>query len=305
MFDWKVFFNDFADRYYSVPHLDTKEHIYALQNYLLEQGMLVEDVDYAIKTLLGEAPDKPDDIDPDTPVKYTIKDKDGKDIQKTTTYANAIKRPKASPAYKAADALRSGDKSKEPTQKDKPVDAQMAGDRDAKPGDTMKKSDDGKVKDKKPSVRGVTSESIDSMDGNDKQKTMDGKEPPPGTESSAVAEIGVGYGMACLSENKNNMEAAEKCLVEKLSKSKLGKAHGTGDSKKAKDIRRGMLQTAKRENQKISRINKELGWKNSETSHIGGSKSSLKNTVDKLRERGITEVNGIPIDEYEEDILGI
>ena len=98
MFDWKVFFNDFADRYYSVPHLDTKEHIYALQNYLLEQGMLVEDVDYAIKTLLGEAPDKPDDIDPDTPVKYTIKDKDGKDIQKTTTYANAIKRPKASPA---------------------------------------------------------------------------------------------------------------------------------------------------------------------------------------------------------------
>ena len=59
MFDWKVFFNDFADRYYSVPHLDTKEHIYALQNYLLEQGMLVEDVDYAIKTLLGEEIPKP------------------------------------------------------------------------------------------------------------------------------------------------------------------------------------------------------------------------------------------------------
>ena len=59
MFDWKVFFNDFADRYYSVPHLDTKEHIYALQNYLLEKGMLVEDVDYAIKTLLGEEIPKP------------------------------------------------------------------------------------------------------------------------------------------------------------------------------------------------------------------------------------------------------
>ena len=59
MFDWKAFFNDFAEKYYSVPHLDTKEHIYALQNYLLEKDMLVEDVDYAIKTLLGEELPRP------------------------------------------------------------------------------------------------------------------------------------------------------------------------------------------------------------------------------------------------------
>ena len=59
MFDWKAFFNDFAEKYYSVPRLDTKEHIYALQNYLLEKGMLVEDVDYAIKTLLGEELPRP------------------------------------------------------------------------------------------------------------------------------------------------------------------------------------------------------------------------------------------------------
>ena len=59
MFDWKKFFNDFADRYYAVPDFNNKDHVYALQNYLIEQGMLTEDVDYAIKTLLGEAPDKP------------------------------------------------------------------------------------------------------------------------------------------------------------------------------------------------------------------------------------------------------
>jgi hypothetical protein len=60
MFDWKKFFNDFADRYYAVPDFNNKDHVYALQNYLIEQGMLTEDVDYAIKTLLGEAPSKPD-----------------------------------------------------------------------------------------------------------------------------------------------------------------------------------------------------------------------------------------------------
>jgi hypothetical protein len=59
MFDWKNFFNDFADRYYAVPDFNNKQHVYALQNYLIEQGMLTEDVDYAIKTLLGEGIPRP------------------------------------------------------------------------------------------------------------------------------------------------------------------------------------------------------------------------------------------------------
>jgi hypothetical protein len=61
MFNWDEFFNDFAHTQdgISVPYFNQKEHIYTLQNYLLEQGMLVEDVDYAIKTLLGEAPIDP------------------------------------------------------------------------------------------------------------------------------------------------------------------------------------------------------------------------------------------------------
>ena len=56
--NWNKFFNDFADKYYSVPDFTNEEHVYALQNYLIEQGMLTEDIDYAIKTLLFEAPKK-------------------------------------------------------------------------------------------------------------------------------------------------------------------------------------------------------------------------------------------------------
>ena len=152
------------------------------------------------------------------------------------------------------------------------------------------------------STSGVSTKSINSIDGDEKTKTMNGEESPPGTETSAVAEIGTGDAMACLSENNNNMEKADKCLEEKLSKTKLGKAHGTGESKK--EFRRGILQAAKRENQRVKEINEQLGWKNSQTAHIGGSKSSLKKTVDKLREKGITHINGIPIDEYEKIILG-
>ena len=57
--DWNKLFNDFADKYYAVPDFTNEEHVYALQNYLIEQGMFIEDVDYDIKTLLGEEIPKP------------------------------------------------------------------------------------------------------------------------------------------------------------------------------------------------------------------------------------------------------
>ena len=71
------------------------------------------------------------------------------------------------------------------------------------------------------STSGVSSESINSFDGDEKNATMNGDDPPPGTESSAVAEIGVGYAMSCLSENNNDTAKAEKCLEKKLSETKL------------------------------------------------------------------------------------
>lgn len=125
----------------------------------------------------------------------------------------------------------------------------------------------------------------------------------PGTEASAVAEIGVGDAMGCLSENNNDMSLAEECLESKLSETKLGKKHGTGDGKKQQTLRRGMLLGAKRENQKVQEINEKLGWKNSQTSHVGGSKGSLDSTVQHLRDKGISKVNGKPLEEYEKTIL--
>ena len=153
------------------------------------------------------------------------------------------------------------------------------------------------------SIISVSSESIDAIDGKNKNNTLSGEEKVPGTEASAVAEIGVGDAMGCLSENNNDVALAEECLESKLSKTKLGKKHGTGDGKKQQTIRRGMLLGAKRENQKVEEINEKLGWENSQTSHVGGSKGSLDSTVEHLRDKGISKVNGKPLEEYEKTIL--
>ena len=153
----------------------------------------------------------------------------------------------------------------------------------------------------KPVIQSVTSESIDGIDGKNKDNTLSGEEKVPGTEASAVAEIGVGDAMGCLSENNNDMSLAEECLESKLSKTKLGKKHGTGPSKEK--FRRGMLLGAKRENQKVKEINEKLGWENSQTSHVGGSKGSLDSTIQHLKDKNISKVNGKPLEDYERIIL--
>ena len=99
--------------------------------------------------------------------------------------------------------------------------------KDVKPQDDEQPTDTSTDKEEptQESTPGVTSESIDSFDGKEKENTMNGEDAPPGTETSVCAEIGVGYGMGCLSENNNDMAKAEKCLEEKLGETKLGK-HG-------------------------------------------------------------------------------
>lgn len=164
-------------------------------------------------------------------------------------------------------------------------------------------TDSGQEKEDDKKSTSVTTKSIDSIDGKNKDATLSGEEKVPGTEASAVAEIGVGDAMGCLSENNNDMSLAEECLESKLSKTKLGKKHGTGNGQKQQELRRGMLLGAKRENQKVKEINEKLGWKNSQTSHVGGSKGSLDSTVKHLRDKGITKVNGKPLEEYEKTIL--
>ena len=153
MMDWKEFFNDFADRYYSVPDFTNKEHVYALQNYLIEQGMLVEDVDYAIKTLLGEAPDKP------TNPKIAKQAKDmglvwkgkGYGPENVNKVTHKVDDDKLVPVD---DEEPKDDKEKKDKDDDRPinlskgdkVDAQLGGDRDAGPMDMMDKDDVGKIK---------------------------------------------------------------------------------------------------------------------------------------------------------------
>jgi hypothetical protein len=149
-------------------------------------------------------------------------------------------------------------------------------------------------------TKGITStQNVNEIDGPNKENVLNGKEKVPGSPSSAVAEVGVGYGMACLSENEFDIKKADECLQNKLKETKLGEQFNT------KELRKGALQGARRELIKVGKLIEEEGL-NAETTttgHVGGSKDSLSNTVKSLRDKGVTEVNGIPIDEYEKIIL--
>jgi hypothetical protein len=149
-------------------------------------------------------------------------------------------------------------------------------------------------------TKGITStQNINEIDGPNKENVLNAKEKVPGSPSSAVAEVGVGYGMACLSENEFDIKKADECLQNKLKETKLGEQFNT------KELRKGALQGARRELIKVGKLIEEEGL-NAETTttgHVGGSKDSLSNTVKSLRDKGVTEVNGIPIDEYEKIIL--
>ena len=151
--DWKEFFNDFADRYYSVPDFTNEEHVYALQNYLIEQGMLVEDVDFAIKTLLGEAPDKPTNpkIAQQAKKMGLVWKRNGYGPENKKGITHKVDDDKLVPV----DDKKDDDKDKKGKEDDKKpmnlskggkVDAQLGGDRDASPTDMMDKDDVGKVK---------------------------------------------------------------------------------------------------------------------------------------------------------------
>ena len=149
-------------------------------------------------------------------------------------------------------------------------------------------------------TKGITStQNINGIDGDNKENVLNANEKVPGSPSSAVAEIAVGYGMACLSENDFDVKKADECLRGKLDKTKLGKQFNKAE------VRRGALNGAKRELVKVGKLIEEEGLnpETTTTGHVGGSKDSLTNTVKTLRDKGVTEVNGVPIDEYERVIL--
>ena len=171
---------------------------------------------------------------------------------------------------------------------------------DAKTSDDFKK-DVGKEKKEKPKNKPISQEEINDVDGKSKERVLDGKDQPPGTESSAVNEIGTGYAMVCMDESPEDVDG---CLDEKLKKTKLGKKSGNNSEEK----RGHMIRAARREKQRVNATIQRNGMDIEKTrvSHIGGSKGSLDDSVkklDELKKAGLTEVNGIDIDKYKEIIL--
>ena len=61
MDEWQIIFDDFASKTdgISVFNPKDKSHVYLFQNYLIEMNMPIDEVDSAIKMLLGEQPEKP------------------------------------------------------------------------------------------------------------------------------------------------------------------------------------------------------------------------------------------------------
>ena len=166
------------------------------------------------------------------------------------------------------------------------------------------KGEEGGEDDKKgeeESGGGSTSENIDAIDGEAKEGGMNGTVTAPGNATSTVNEIGVGYAMACMEEEPDNVEG---CLDRKLDSTTLG-------AKANKKKRKQILQSARAEKKRVDDHIEEKGM-NPETtsvSHVWGSKASLAAAAKKLEELRdgeppVTHINGIPIDEYIEIVLG-
>tara|TARA_R110001592_G_scaffold20690_5_gene83574 strand:+ start:214 stop:2304 length:2091 start_codon:yes stop_codon:yes gene_type:complete len=111
------------------PDVNNNAKLLILEKVLNDFGWSREARAELLGSLMEAPKKKGDKIDPETKVKYKIKDKDGKDVDKETTYKSAISREKDSPAYIAAKALQKGDdkedgeKLDEPSEFDRDVDS--------------------------------------------------------------------------------------------------------------------------------------------------------------------------------------
>lgn len=164
------------------------------------------------------------------------------------------------------------------------------------------KADDSGKSNPKKKIPGMSLESINEIDGDAKDGLFTGDTTAPGTPASAMNEIGTGYGMSILNESpdmsqKEVMEAVQKIITEK------------GGPKLSKNHLQSIANSAKREHTRVHNHMESTGM-NPETtkvSHIWGAKESLAATVNKLKElkkQGVTEVNGIEIDDYMEIVAG-
>ena len=164
--------------------------------------------------------------------------------------------------------------------------------------DDIEKVDKGEEpKDKKSKLKTkMKREDIDSIDGKTKTKALNKEEKAPGNESSVINEIGVGIGMTHISDNPDiSVRELEDKLFNEIMNTKIGKSNG---DKATRNACRAAAKSAKREHKRTQNTIEKNGM-NSETtkvSHIWGSKDSLTKTVNHIKELGVKEVNGIPVD---------
>ena len=156
-----------------VPNPKNAYHLVLLKEICLNRGIDVKIVDDVILAL--EQDDKK--VDPETIVKY--KGEDGE--EKESKYSYASKQPEGTPAKIAANKLKDGGKDDTPKEDPTSVAGQELQSDPEKGGTYMKKKDDvedvdaqddAQPKDKpKSAIQSVTSESIDGIDGKNKDNT--------------------------------------------------------------------------------------------------------------------------------------
>jgi len=154
--EWQIIFDDFASKTdgISVFNPKDKSHVYLFQNYLIEMNMPIDEVDSAIKMLLGEQPETDPRVRSQAK-KLGLVSKGygnwGKDKDGPTTHRNVDGKLVAVDDDDKDDKDKKDDK-EEPKDinlsKGGKVDAQLGGDRGAGPNDMMDKDEVGKVKDK-------------------------------------------------------------------------------------------------------------------------------------------------------------
>jgi|10_taG_2_1085330.scaffolds.fasta_scaffold34577_2 hypothetical protein len=151
--DWRAKVPD------GTPNPSNAYHLVLLKELCLKQGIDREIIDNVMLVM-----EKDEKIDPDTPIKYKLKNKNTGEMEdKETTYKSAIQMDKEHPAYIAAKALQSDDGKKE-KDKIKPMKIDPDGGLGPKDGDS---------KSKKKTVKHSTS--FQTTSGEVKNKALDQK----------------------------------------------------------------------------------------------------------------------------------
>ena len=146
----------------------------------------------------------------------------------------------------------------------------------------------------------ITREDIDTIDGDAKNGGLNQTVKAPGNPSSVINEIGTGIGMSHLSDNPNmSVDELEELLFQEMMKNPPNTIGTKNGKKKTQSACRAAAKSAIREHKRTQETIKKNGMnpETTKTSHVWGSKKSLQNTVDHLEKLGITEVNGIPMED--------